>query len=571
MIPKMEANNNAANFALNRPQQQQPNSFQPQQQQQEYLNLGPRLNVTHPPQPQTNASSALKRAEFTTEEKVHINANLAKYLSPDFTTNRAGPGGSRLTYIETWRIKNMANSIFGFDGWSSTISDVTVDFLDESKDGRVAVGVSVICRVTLKDGTAHEDIGYGGSDNLKSKVLSFEKAKKEAVSDALKRAMTSFGNVLGTCLYDKNYCKFLSKQRSEVPQYDPNDWYKYPSDMNARHQQFNQQQQQSNNQQPIQNNNQQAHQNNQQQQQQQQSNLPQLQRNQQQQQHNQRQNMNPQQQQNNLLQQENQQQHANQQQQLSNVQHQKQLQQPSRLPTMGGESSGNRLPTPPKSLSNAPYKPSPSTANTAPASTLSAPTPLVVQQSTSIEAVGQGFHEKNLEMQRLAVKIKIEDVPQPATDIPDDDLPLDLFMGADIEDSKEYRPESPCFSELDLGITAEMWMEGDSPVKPRQDRPTLQRTSNVPSTPENARSKTNSGSFSRTVSSPSLVQTTPTKSNGGANQRSANHFGGTALVPPAPLQFSDLSEAGQKRKFMFGGGQGQVDAGYNGPKRIGLA
>lgn len=61
-----------------------------------------------------------------------------------------------MTYIEAWRVKNVANSLFGFDGWSSTISDVTVDFLDISNDGKVAVGVSVITRITLKDGTTHE-------------------------------------------------------------------------------------------------------------------------------------------------------------------------------------------------------------------------------------------------------------------------------------------------------------------------------------------------------------------------------------------------------------------------------
>ncbi|ORZ20036.1 Rad52/22 double-strand break repair protein [Lobosporangium transversale] len=159
---------------------------------------------------QTNPT---KLIDFTPEEKARLSVDLPKYLRPEFASTRAGPGRSTLTYIEGWRIKNLANKLFGFDGWSSAITDVTVDFLDIDHEGRISLGVSIMVRVTLKDGTFHEDIGYGSSENQKSKASSFEKAKKEATTDALKRALTSFGNVLGTCLYDKNFCKYLSMQK----------------------------------------------------------------------------------------------------------------------------------------------------------------------------------------------------------------------------------------------------------------------------------------------------------------------------------------------------------------------
>ncbi|KAI7822933.1 hypothetical protein BC939DRAFT_397679 [Gamsiella multidivaricata] len=154
-----------------------------------------------------------KLTEFTAEEKARLNVDLAKYLPPEFAATRPGPGRSTLTYIEGWRIKNLANKLFGFDGWSSAITDVTVDFLDIDHEGKVSVGVSVMVRVSLKDGTYHEDIGYGSSESQKSKASSFEKAKKEATTDGLKRALTAFGNVLGTCLYDKNFCRHLSMQK----------------------------------------------------------------------------------------------------------------------------------------------------------------------------------------------------------------------------------------------------------------------------------------------------------------------------------------------------------------------
>ena len=54
---------------------------------------------------------------------------------------------------------------------------------------------------------SNQDIGYGSIENGKGKAASFEKAKKEAATDGLKRSLRTFGNVLGNCLYDKEYLK----------------------------------------------------------------------------------------------------------------------------------------------------------------------------------------------------------------------------------------------------------------------------------------------------------------------------------------------------------------------------
>jgi DNA repair and recombination protein RAD52 len=45
---------------------------------------------------------------------------------------------------------------------------------------------------------------------MKSKALSIEKARKEAVTDGLKRALKSFGNALGNCLNDKDYMRLVA-------------------------------------------------------------------------------------------------------------------------------------------------------------------------------------------------------------------------------------------------------------------------------------------------------------------------------------------------------------------------
>ncbi|KAG0033446.1 DNA repair protein rad52 [Podila clonocystis] len=467
-----------------------PANNQQQQQPQMQNEFGPRM----PHLPQFTAPLARKRADFTPEEKTQIAGDLKKYLAPEFTSRRSGPGGNQLTYIEAWRVKNMANSLFGFDGWSSTISDVTVDFLDVSNDGKVSVAVSVITRITLKDGTTHEDIGYGNSENLKSKAASFEKAKKEAASDSLKRAMTSFGNLF-TCLYDKNYCKFVGLQKFEKQKFDAENVYRYPEDMAKRQQQHQQQQHQP---QP---------------QPQQQQPQPQ-----------------PQQQQ---------------QQQLTNRQG---------MATLG-------------TIKTDLFKP-----------TVSAPqnlTTLGAPAGPSFSDLAQNQLAQNQGLQSLfapnngspnSLQNGLQNVPQRNEVSHDDDLPDDLFVGADIEDAKIFQAESPRFSDLDFDFTADM-IQDDSPEKPRTEPPALVRTSYVPSTPENARSKSGSGSFSRTVSSPSLVQTTPTKAtpstSGGDCFKNAPppQYKANPAAKPNPFASSTASTSSPGQWIANQGGAGQIGGG----------
>ncbi|XP_069140790.1 uncharacterized protein [Argopecten irradians] len=157
----------------------------------------------------SNASS-FGQKDFSTEEYQAIQNALRQRLGPEFISQRVGAGGQRLAYIEGWRLINLANETFGFNGWSHAVTNQTVDFVDHY-NGRFYVGVSAFVKVKLKDGVFHEDIGYGVSEGMKSKALSIEKARKEAVTDGLKRALKSFGNSLGNCLGDKDYLKCINK------------------------------------------------------------------------------------------------------------------------------------------------------------------------------------------------------------------------------------------------------------------------------------------------------------------------------------------------------------------------
>jgi DNA repair and recombination protein RAD52 len=90
----------------------------------------------------------------------------------------------------------------------------------EDVPGKINCGISAIVRVQLKDGTYHEDVGYGFSENAKAKGAALEKAKKEAVSDALKRTLRLFGNGLGNSVYDKEAVK-AAKQAQSAPRPPP--------------------------------------------------------------------------------------------------------------------------------------------------------------------------------------------------------------------------------------------------------------------------------------------------------------------------------------------------------------
>ncbi|KAF8343144.1 Rad52/22 family double-strand break repair protein-domain-containing protein [Cantharellus anzutake] len=142
-----------------------------------------------------------------------LQAKLDKRLGPEYISQRPGPGGGpKLTYVEGWKVINLANEVFGFNGWASNIVNITVDYLDTNEETqRVNVGVSAIVRVTLRDGVFREDVGYGAVENVKGKGMALDKCKKEAVTDAIKRTFRTFGNVLGNCLYDKTYCKEVLK------------------------------------------------------------------------------------------------------------------------------------------------------------------------------------------------------------------------------------------------------------------------------------------------------------------------------------------------------------------------
>lgn len=162
-----------------------------------------------------------------------MQAVLNQRLGPEFLSQRPGPGGGgrKLTYIEGWRVVDLANEVFGFNGWSTSVRSLDVDFLDvQPETGRCQCGVSAIVRITLQDGAYHEDVGYGHAEGVRGKHAALEKCKKEAITDSIKRGLKTFGRLLGNCLYDQHYTSQLARIATPArPPLQPRDLYRSTS------------------------------------------------------------------------------------------------------------------------------------------------------------------------------------------------------------------------------------------------------------------------------------------------------------------------------------------------------
>lgn len=133
-------------------------------------------------------------------------AELAKKLDPAHVkpAKQFGPKGD---YIEGWHAMAEANRIFGFGGWSYTVMDckpVSEEPRPIGKDRKPGYGVTYVATIrVIVDGVTREDVGAGHGYDV-DLGLAHESAIKEAVTDALKRALRSFGNPFGLALYDKS-------------------------------------------------------------------------------------------------------------------------------------------------------------------------------------------------------------------------------------------------------------------------------------------------------------------------------------------------------------------------------
>jgi hypothetical protein len=149
---------------------------------------------------------------FTTEQTAALSAPL--HTSH---VKRRSQAGRSLSYVEAWHAIAEANRIFGFDHWhretieARCVSERERKIGAQGKDGwavsyvsKVRVEVFAGERCIIREGTG---AGHGIDVDL---GLAHESAIKESESDAMKRALMTFGNPFGLALYDKTQANVTS-------------------------------------------------------------------------------------------------------------------------------------------------------------------------------------------------------------------------------------------------------------------------------------------------------------------------------------------------------------------------
>lgn len=136
---------------------------------------------------------------FTDEQTKALQKPLAKSR-----VKQRSQSGRSFSYIEGYDVIDTANSIFGFDGWSMSVESIEpAGEWHVERNGREVRVTLYQAVVAVTVGEAQRmDVGHGitASDTAESR----ETAIKGAVTDAMKRALRTFGAQFGNSLYDKD-------------------------------------------------------------------------------------------------------------------------------------------------------------------------------------------------------------------------------------------------------------------------------------------------------------------------------------------------------------------------------
>lgn len=135
---------------------------------------------------------------FTDTQKEQLSAKLDKSK-----VKTRPQGGRNVSYIEGWHAIAEANRIFGFDGWHREALEIKpVTQVYKNQKGNSVANYFCKVRVTVGD-IIREGCGFGSGVD-RDEGQAHESAIKEAETDAMKRALMTFGNPFGLALYDKD-------------------------------------------------------------------------------------------------------------------------------------------------------------------------------------------------------------------------------------------------------------------------------------------------------------------------------------------------------------------------------
>lgn len=125
-------------------------------------------------------------------------------------------GNITLSYLEGFDIIETANKIFGYGNWEYKITTLEQVSQELNHNQNHIICYKAVVQIKVYDTThakqiSREDVGFG-TGIAKTLADAHENAAKEAVTDAIKRTLRSFGNQFGNSLYDK------SRQHQNTPQ-----------------------------------------------------------------------------------------------------------------------------------------------------------------------------------------------------------------------------------------------------------------------------------------------------------------------------------------------------------------
>lgn len=153
-----------------------------------------------------------------------FNDQQTKALSSELSADRIkvrDKANIKLSYLEGFDIIDTANNIFGFGGWAYTISSLEQVSQEVNANQNVVICYKAIVKVDVYDidhstMISRQDVGFG-TGVARSLADAHENSAKEAVTDALKRSLRSFGNQFGNSLYDKSKSVAQNNAPSNIP------------------------------------------------------------------------------------------------------------------------------------------------------------------------------------------------------------------------------------------------------------------------------------------------------------------------------------------------------------------
>ena len=129
-------------------------------------------------------------------------------------------GNITLSYLEGFDIIETANRVFGFGNWDYSTKLVVVSQEVNQNQNHVicykALVSIVIHDVSHSKQVSREDVGFG-TGIAKTLADAHEGGAKEAVTDAIKRTLRSFGNQFGNSLYDKSRQHQNNQMQNQQP------------------------------------------------------------------------------------------------------------------------------------------------------------------------------------------------------------------------------------------------------------------------------------------------------------------------------------------------------------------